>query len=191
MRVAFRLLVAASLALLTACGGWHLRGVGGSNVGNITHIFVEQNRSPLVGAALYQEIFHRGLKWEGSRKNAEVVIKLESEHFERRILSVDPATGKVREVELVLTTHFSVRSAAGKMLIPREPLVWQLDYVFDEGALLGTVEQDTAIQQDLSATAATSLMFRVESIKLPPEDLLKARDQDPHPGTTKKQAKAS
>lgn len=170
-----------SLALLsvTVVGcGWHLRGTG-EMTGNIRHIFVEQSRSPLVSTALYNEIFHRGLKWEATRKAAEVIVKLEDEHFERRILSVDPATGKVREVELILTTHFSVRSAGGKILIPREPLVWQLDYVFDEGALLGTVEQDSAIQLDLSNTAATSLMFRVASIKLPPDELVPAA-QDKH-----------
>ena len=45
-------------------------------------------------------------------------------------------------------------TASGKTLMMREPLTWQSDYVFDEGSLLGTVEQDTTIQNDLAKTAA-------------------------------------
>ena len=74
----------------------------------------------------------------------------------------------MREIELGLLAHFTVRAGDGKLLVPREPLTFQLDYVFDEGSLLGTVEQDTTVQRDLAETAATSLIFRLESIELPP-----------------------
>ena len=136
-------------------------------------MFLDQARSPLVGVALINEFYRRGFERVTKRGEAEVIVKLEAESFERRTLSVDPATGKVREVELVLSTHFSARSASGKMLIPREPLTWQLDYVFDEGSVLGTVEQDLAIQQDLANTAATAIAFRLGALKLAPEDLVK------------------
>lgn len=166
-----RLLCCLLAAALAGCGGWHLRGQGTSHL-SFSKVYIDQSRSPLVTNSLAYELDHRGMKRVAKRADAEVIIKLEDERFERRILSVDPATGKVREVELVLSTHFTVRTASGKMLMVREPLTWQSDYVFDEGSLLGTVEQDTTIQNDLSKTAATSLAFRLESVKVAPSDLV-------------------
>jgi len=170
-----RLICSTLLAVLVAgCGGWHLRGQGPIK-GQVSSVFLKENNADLVGQAVRRELFNRGMRVARERRNADVIIELDGERFERRILSVDPETGKVREIELGLETYFSVRSQKGTLLIPREPLTWQLDYVFDEGSLLGTVEQDTTVQTDLAEIAATSVVFRLDSLSLPPSERVPAQ----------------
>ena len=154
--------------LLGGCGGWYLRGSDPASTYNFRRVFLKGDDADQVFGAVRRELYNRGLRVVTKRSNADLVIEIEDERFERRILSVDPGTGKVREIELGLLAHFTVRAGDGKLLVPREPLTFQLDYVFDEGSLLGTVEQDTTVQRDLAETAATSLIFRLESIELPP-----------------------
>ena len=153
--------------LLGGCGGWYLRGSDPASTYNFRRVFLKGDDADQVLFAVRRELYNRGLRVVTKRSNADLVIEIEDERFERRILSVDPGTGKVREIELGLLAHFTVRAGDGKLLVPREPLTFQLDYVFDEGSLLGTVEQDTTVQRDLAETAATSLIFRLESIELP------------------------
>ena len=155
---------------LCGCGGWYLRGSDPGSTHNFRKVYLKGADADQVTIAVRHELYNRGLRVVRKRSLADLVIEIEDEKFERRILSVDPGTGKVREIELGLLAHFTVRSGDGKLLVPREPLTFQLDYVFDEGSLLGTVEQDNTVQQDLAETAATSLIFRLESIELPPRD---------------------
>ncbi len=167
-RLARLTLLLLACALLAACGGWQLRGAHGSSTHQFKWVYLRGDDAGQVLLAVRRELFNRGLSVTRSRSKADLVIELEDEHFERRILSVDPGTGKVREIELGLLAHFTVRAGDGRLLVPREPLQFQLDYVFDEGSLLGTVEQDNTVQQDLAESAATSLVFRLESIEVPP-----------------------
>ncbi|MEQ8663349.1 MAG: LPS assembly lipoprotein LptE, partial [Gammaproteobacteria bacterium] len=157
-RRAICLLVAT---LLAGCGGWHLRGTGPG--GSLDHtVFVSAAAANDVGRALVAQIVNRGGRVTATRNAADLIVDIDGERFERRTLSVDPDTGKVREVELALNTSFAVRTPRGVLLLPREELSWQLDYVFDEGAVLGTVEQDHIIQRDLAETAATAIALRLQ-----------------------------
>jgi LPS-assembly lipoprotein len=163
------LLLTLLLALsLSGCGGWYLRGANPASTHNFRKVYLKGADADQMTLAVRRELYNRGLRVVGKRNLADLIIEIEDEHFERRILSVDPGTGKVREIELGLLAHFTVRAGDGRLLVPREPLSFQLDYVFDEGSLLGTVEQDNTVQQDLAETAATSLIFRLESIEVPP-----------------------
>ena len=166
-RVRLGLLMLLLALALNGCGGWYLRGSNPTSTHNFRKVYLKGDDAERMVAAVRRELFNRGLRVVGRRSQADLVIEIEDERYERRILSVDPGTGKVREIELGLLAHFTVRSGDGKLLVPREPLTFQLDYVFDEGSLLGTVEQDNTVQQDLAETAATSLIFRLESVELP------------------------
>lgn len=168
VRLGLLMLLLLLLLALNGCGGWHLRGSDPASTHNFRKVYLKGDDAERMVVAVRRELYNRGLRIVGKRALADLIIEIEDERYERRILSVDPGTGKVREIELGLLAHFTVRSGDGKLLVPREPLTFQLDYVFDEGSLLGTVEQDNTVQQDLAETAATSLIFRLESVELPP-----------------------
>ena len=162
-----RFIIAFVVAVtVSACGGWHLRGHGPTQL-PFTSAFVKSANAPVVSSAVRQELRHRGITLAQNRADADVVVELAAENFDRRVLSVDPRSGKVREIELGLQTYFSVRDKDGKLLVPNEAVSWQLDYVFDEDSLLATVEQDSVVRRDLAETAATTLMLRLQAVRPP------------------------
>lgn len=165
MRVLTNIVAAIAFsALLTGCGGWHLRGSGeGSAVGY--KVFVKDVNARIVGAALRRELVNRGAELVANRSSADVVMEIIGQRYNRRILSVDPSSGKVREIELGLMTDFQVRGGEGNLLIPRESVNWQLDYIFDENSLLGTTESDSIVQRDLADVAATAMVLRMQSAR--------------------------
>ncbi|MCB1747694.1 MAG: hypothetical protein KDK06_10995 [Gammaproteobacteria bacterium] len=161
------LLLATALALVNGCGGWHLRGVGSGADDHRYTYFLRASGANEVFIALRQEIVNRGSYLTTKLASAQIVVDIERERFDRRILSIDPNTGKVREIELGLSIMFSARSGDGKLLIPREEATFEQDYVFDEGSVLGTTEVDVIVRRDLAQLAATSIALRLQATRLP------------------------
>jgi len=154
-----------ALGCLGGCSDWYLRGTRTSSV-PIESAHVSAATAPKLRYQVVSQLNLRGVR-QASKKNAQATIELTNENFDRRVLSVDPDTGKVREVELGLEVGFSVRAKDGKILSPPEKLTWVQDFVFDEASLLGTVDQATVIQRELSEDAAQTILLRLETIEIP------------------------
>ena len=165
-RLPGRASLAGVLLALTACGGWHLRGAD-VHGGLTQRVYIQDAGADTVGDAVRREINNRGGRVARTQKDADIVLRIEGERYERRILSVDPDTGKVREIELGLGTIFSARMQDGTLLVPREEVAWELDYIFDEGSVLGTREQDDLVQRDLAEIAATAIVLRLQAVHVP------------------------
>lgn len=163
MRTASIVLVFLLCGILTGCG-WHLRGQ--SSEGGLNRaLYVEEAGTPTLGPVLREEITNRGGTF-ATRTTADIIIEVSSEKFSRRPLSLDPNTGKVREIELVLKATVALRDGQGRLLMPRDELAFENDYIFDETSVLGTSEQDAAVKRDLAQLAARSILFRVQAVNL-------------------------
>jgi outer membrane lipopolysaccharide assembly protein LptE/RlpB len=161
--VALISLISCVGSVLFACGGWQLRGVGEDTIVG-DEVYLRVSSAPLIQSALIKELRDRGAKIADSASDAEFVITIDGERFDRRLLSVDPNTGKVREIELRVQTQFGVRDKEGTLLIPRQPVSFRLDYVFDEFSILGTKEVDRTVRRDLASMVATALSLRLEAV---------------------------
>lgn len=149
--------------LLAGCGGWQLRGTGKSEL-PFTRVFVVSEGGGYLYPWFVTQLGYSGVSVIKDRAQAEAVIELRRERFDRRVLSVDDQTGKVRELELGLEVEFSVRTAGGTLVAAPETLVWTQDFVFDEAALLGTEEVETTVRYELAKDAARALIFRLEAL---------------------------
>jgi len=149
---------------LGGCGDWYLRGTRPSAVA-IESAHVSAATAPRLRRALIRELRYSGVA-VGSQAGSQAIIHLVDESYDRRVLSVDPDNGKVREIELGLEVNFSVRSKDGKLLVPSEKLTWVQDYVFDENSLLGTTERASIIERELAEDAAQTILVRLETIKV-------------------------
>lgn len=155
--------VSVVVATLTGCGDWYLRGTRTNSAIESAHL--SAGSAPELSRALRRELsLQRGLNLR-SKKDAQVIIELSDERFDRRVLSVDAKSGKVREVELGLEVGFAVRAKDGKLLVPLEKLTWVQDFIFDESSLLGTVENASTIKRELSEDAARTILLRLETIE--------------------------
>lgn len=168
MRIAdWRVLpVLLATIVMSACSGWYLRGTRTSDM-DITSVYVTASNAARLRAALIQGLIDRGIGITGKRASAEATIELANERYERNVLSVDPDTGKVREVELQMEAQYTVRAGDGKLIAPRQTLSWTNDFVFDEGSLLGTVEQEELLRVELANNAARAIILRLGTLKLP------------------------
>ena len=151
---------------LSACGGWDLRGTRTSALG-IKSVYLAAETAPLLKAWLAQELLFSGVAI-GTKTASQITIELNDESFDRRVISVDPDNGKVREVELGLEVTLSVRSQDGKLLIAPEKRSWVQDYVFDETSLLGTTEIAEIIETELAQDAAQTILLRLETLEIAP-----------------------
>lgn len=148
---------------LQACGGWYPRGTRKTALSG-KRFYVKPLDSSALESFLYIELRNAGLAVTTRRELADAVIELGQESVERRVLSVDPATGKVREVELGLEVRLQVQAADGRTVIAPERFSWYEDFVYDEGSVLGTQEVESASRTQLEREVARSLALRLETI---------------------------
>jgi LPS-assembly lipoprotein len=147
---------------LSACGGWYLRGTQTNNLA-VQRVFVISDSTSYLYSQFLQQLSFSGIQVV-SREKAQAVIELRREQYDRRVLSVDDETGKVREMELGLQVEITIREPDGSLLAAPDTVNWEQDFVFDEASLLGTEEVDTTIRYQLAKDAARALIFRLETI---------------------------
>lgn len=152
-----------TLTALVGCSDWHLRGTR-TDLVNVKTVAIRGTAAPILTQALATELRLSNVRVV-KHSEAEAVLELGREQFDRRVVSVDPDTGKVRELELSLEVGFAVRDNEGNLLAPYQDLNWQRDFVFDETALLGTNEQQGVIQRELAEDAAKTIVLRLETVE--------------------------
>ena len=156
-----RILFIALLMALAGCG-WHLRGM--SKVGLEYHsIYVQSQGAPGAAAELAAQLRNNGVNVTADPHAAEAVIVVSNEKFDRRVLSVDTTTGKAREFELGYQVTASAHDTAGKTILQPETVTMSRDYSFDEGAVLGTYQQEQTLQVELRRDAADQILRRLNA----------------------------
>lgn len=155
--------LAGTLAL-GGCGGWALRGTRRNVLGDVTRLMVKIPSYGPLYSYFVTEISYINVALVTEQAAAQVIVELTDERYERRVLSVDPDTGKVREIEVTLTLAMTVRGADGTLISAPETFRWTEDFVFDEVSLLGTVENETVLRQEMSKVAARALVLKLETI---------------------------
>lgn len=145
--------------LLTACG-FELRGANILPPG--------KNSIYLVSSGDLKEqvsIFLEGsdTRLVSDRGSADVVLTLANPRFNRRVLSVDPNTGKEREFELSYTLDMNAKEADGKSLVASQPVTLLRDYVFDRTALIGAGQEESVLREEMVRDAVQQVLSRLRA----------------------------
>ncbi len=148
------------------CSGWYLRGKGSVHI-PIKHLCID-NQASDYGNYLYNyfvaQLSYSGIAVVQSRTQCEAVFELRNEKYTKRVLSVDPTTGKVQEIEVGLQIQVAVRTPTGELLLAPDVVDWSQDYVFDQSSVLGTDEVEQTTRLRLAENAARALLFRLELV---------------------------
>ncbi|MSQ66779.1 MAG: hypothetical protein EXR83_01095 [Gammaproteobacteria bacterium] len=155
---------ASAATWLAGCGGWYLRGVRKTALTG-KRFFVTPLPSGYLYSYFVSELTYVGISIVGDAAQADAIVTLSHESFDRRTLSVDPSTGKVREIELGLQVQLEVRAGDGSLLLAPEKFTWYQDFVFDEFSVLGTEEVELNSRIQLEKDASRSLALRMETLK--------------------------
>ena len=156
----FRNLVLA-LTLVAAGGcGYKLRGAA-SLPPDLVPIHVAGPRD--VSHALVLQLEGGGISVAPGRDSASAVLKLSGEGFQRRLLSVDPDSGKAREFELAYQVAFEVTGAGGEELLAKQTVTLLRDYTFDPNAVLGKNREQAVLHAEMRRDAAAQIVRRISA----------------------------
>ncbi len=149
------------LATLSACG-FSLRGRAPLPSGiNAVHL--------QAGSAALRNHLRLALEANGARivvekKTADATLIIAAESFDRRVLAVDPGTGKSREFELVYNLNFHFSGRDGKALLATQQLKLRRDFVFDDDAVIGKSREEGVLIEEMRRDAASQIMRRLSAL---------------------------
>jgi len=151
----------AAAALLLAGCGFHLRGAAVLPKG-VDRIHV-QAANPDLTDELTLFLQDGGAKVLPSAKGADAVLAVNDERFDRRVLTVDPKTGKAREYQLSYSLNFALRGKNGTMLVAPQQVKLDRDYVFDADQVLGSSAQESTLRTEMRRDAVQQILRRLEA----------------------------
>ncbi len=155
--------ITAVAGLLGGCG-FHLRGSDPMDI-DIGKVLLRSQRAGSALNLVRNQLTINQVPIVNSPKEADVVLTLKDERFDRRVLSVDPRTGKVREYELAYRVNFDVALPDGTALQTNQTIDLLRDYVFDESSALGKFEEENVLRQEMADNAAEAILRRVQAIR--------------------------
>lgn len=147
---------------LAACG-WHLRG--SMDLGQtVPPLYLDiQNGSAELRSELPQTLRSAGVRLETLREKAELILVVQSESQDRRVLAVGRA-GKVSEYELQYQLRFLVRDVSGKEVMAPDTIRQQRSYSFNEGEVLAKDEEQQQLFGFMRSMALQTLQRRLQGL---------------------------
>ena len=149
-----------ALSLAAAGCGYQLRGAVSLPPGLDA---VQVAGPPEIGAALVEVLDSGGVRARSSGGSAQAVVRLTDERFSRRLLSVDPDTGKEGEFELSYRVTFRVTGPDGEELVPGQTVSLLRDYAFDSAGLLGKNRERRTLHAEMRRDAAGRIARRIQT----------------------------
>lgn len=158
-RIAITAFALACLVGLNGCG-FQLRGTEKLPEG-FSDVYIK-TRSTALRNAMIATLSSSGVSRVEAANDAQVVILVDREDLEQRLLSVDPNTGKAREFEVSFAAYFTVRQG-GETLLPRQQVRIVRDYVFDGDAVIGKSRERGVLQAEMRRDAVHQIFNRIRA----------------------------
>ncbi|MGQ0657412.1 MAG: LPS-assembly lipoprotein LptE [Chromatiales bacterium] len=155
-------LLPALLLVLNGCG-YHLRGSTGESW-NLGRVYIQHEGTGGLSYEVQRLLVLGDVTFARSAAQADTIVSFVREDQERRVLSVDPRTGKVREYELIMEAVLRVTQPTGKVLIDDDSVVLQRDYVFDETVALAEYAEETTLFRELREDMAAAVLRRLQAL---------------------------
>ena len=144
--------------ILVSCG-YTMRGNIELN-DNVKKISISSiSFSPLV-VSISDSLRNSNIQITNSKNKNLYRINIISENFKRRQLSIN-AAGRVNEYEIIYDVSFQVSPPSEKSDI--ETITLYRDYSFDENNIMGNVDREEYIKNEMIATAATLIYNRLSA----------------------------
>ena len=157
-----RLLLILILSLATACG-FQLRGSQMSGL-SISSIYLENSGAPQLTEQVRLQLEGAGVSIVQAPQDAEYVVTLKQERFERSVLSVSAATGKVEEFLITYSAMMDASVTGGESLVNDDKITMSRDFTFDEGAVLGKASEETVIREELVYRSSSQVLRRLQAL---------------------------
>lgn len=163
MKISALHVVLLAAVLVQGCG-YHLRGQGPQvEAGGAYSVHLRAVAGAFADAVTSQ-LAIAGVRVTDGMKGADYVLTLSGGAFERQVVSVSPATGKVEEYLVVFSARISISEAGGEDLVTGQDIRVSGDYAFDEDAALGKFSEEETIREELVEQAAAQVIRRLNTL---------------------------
>jgi LPS-assembly lipoprotein len=157
----FRVLLAASGALSSACG-FHLEGrTPLPDVIKAAYVQTADAQTDFV-QSLHKALLTSGVRPPASREEASAVVYVLKDEVVKRVLSVT-ASNQPSEYEVTYNVRFSV-SSGDKELLPPQDVATKRSYSFDESLLLAKEHEEAILRQAMAHDLADIVMRQLSSL---------------------------
>ena len=94
----------------------------------------------------------------------DAILQVLQDQRERTVVGTT-TTGQVRELQLRQRFRFSVRTPAGRELMPATEVLQERDLSFSETQVLGKEMEEALLYQDMQAAVVRQVMYRLAALK--------------------------
>ena len=115
-----------------------------------------------LGMGLRTSLQNAGVTVTSDRSQATAVLNTLDYRSGRRVVSVN-ASGKVQEYQLYSLFVFEVRDAQGRVVTPRQNVSLARNFLFNQDDVLGMVNQQASIQQEIERDLVRLTVLRLEA----------------------------
>lgn len=157
-----RILMIGLLLLTSACG-FHLRGSQTTKF-DISNVYIHSSSATKLATEVKSQLTSSGSSVAASSDTAKYILTLKEERFEKSVLSVNAATGKVEEYQILYTAKMDVSQGDGKLLAENDRISSSRDFTFDENAVLGKFSEEELLQEDIVRRAASQVLRRLQAL---------------------------
>lgn len=154
---------AASVAMLLASCGFHLRGE--YNV-PFASVMVAAPGTSQVADRIKRELTNSPTRLAATAGEAEAQLSVMSERRDRIILSLSGA-GRVREYQLKLTVQYRLVDNKGGVAIPTSEIQLQRILTYDDSQIIAKQLEEAQLFRDMEQDAAGQILRRMTAIKKP------------------------
>lgn len=144
---------------LSACG-FQLRGTNLQGLED-TKIYIQSSGANVLAAEVKKQLVDAGITPVSSLSDAEYVVNLSKESFNTKVLSVSPETGKAEEYQVSYSAMLKISSKNGEATT--ETVSATRDLTFDEGSVLGKVQEESILKKDIAKQVAASVLRRLRA----------------------------
>ena len=147
---------------LSACG-FQLRGTNLQALKNAS-IFIQSSNASVLASEVKRQLIDVDVTPVSSKSDADYIITLSNESFDRKVLSVSPTTGKVEEYEVTYAAMLKITSPDESSNARAEPISARRDYTFDEGSVLGKFKEESVLKKDIIKQVAATALRRLRAV---------------------------
>ncbi|MGZ5006868.1 MAG: LPS-assembly lipoprotein LptE [Methylobacter sp.] len=149
------------MALLLSACGYHLRGAF-ELPANMKKVYVEGGSLPLRDQ--FSQIMQASSgQLTDSRKGAGIVVKILSEDFNRRVLSLS-SRGKSNEFELDYHLDYELANPGDAVLLPRQTVEIRREYYNDQQFVIAKDNEEALIRNEMYQQAVHTIVNRARVV---------------------------
>lgn len=156
------LVIFLAIGLLNGCG-FHLRGSSGFD---FSFVHIKSESADKIAQGVGFRMMDEGVQIVPTANAAQLVLLLQNEATDKRILTVSSYSGQQAEFELNYRVEMEIQKPNGTVLLEKQKISLLRDYLFDERAVLAMGIEEEMLREEMYRDIVAQIIRRLQILKL-------------------------